>query len=419
MFKRKVRVCWAVTLAALASPMVAVQAADLGTTLDNIFSFSGFGTLGAVHSNEHLADFTSTLYKPNGAGYTQDWSAAVDSLLGLQLDAKVLPQLSAVVQVIVQQQYNNSYRPDLEWASLKYQPIPDFDVRLGRTVLPIFEAAEYRQVGYANPWVRPPTDLYGLIPITYSDGIDASYRLNVGDFIDTVQGFFGQNNATLPKVVGGATTGRDLRGFADTAEYGHLSVRAAYMSVRITGPAINSFLEQFQQFGPQGIAIADLYGMQDKPLIAKVLGADYDAGRWFVMGEWAHLATNFYLGNEVGWYMSGGYRVWQLTPYAIYSQREADAAPYHGVNLSSLPPSQIPLAAGLNAALAGLLASIPTEETVSVGTRWDFYKDVDVKFQYDRMRLGPGSDGILINVQPGFRPGSTVSLISATVDFLF
>jgi hypothetical protein len=44
----------------------------------SMFSFSGFGTLGAVHSNEDHADFTSVL-KPNGAGYTHQWSTDVDS----------------------------------------------------------------------------------------------------------------------------------------------------------------------------------------------------------------------------------------------------------------------------------------------------------------------------------------------------
>lgn len=419
MFSRKVHVSLALTIAALASPTAAVRAADLGTTLNNMFSVHGFGTLGAVHSNEHLADFTSSLVEPNGAGYTRDWSAAVDSLLGLQLDAKFLPQLSAVVQVIAQQQYDNSYRPGLEWANLKYQPIPDFDVRVGRIVLPIYEAAEYRRVGYANPWVRPPIDVYGMDPVTHGDGIDASYRLNVGDFIDTVQGYYGRNNTRFPNMSFGAITGRDLKGFADTAEYGHLSVRAAYVSIRITSVLANAFLDQFRLLGPQGIAIAQAYDVKDKPVIAKVLGVDYDAGRWFAMGEWNHEVTNFFLGSELGWYISSGYRVWQLTPYVVYSERKTDAAPYRGVSLSSLPPSQMALAAGLNGGLAGLLAIKPTEQTASVGARWDFYKDVDVKLQYDHVRLGPGSNGILINLQPGFRPGSTVSLISATVDYVF
>src|SRR5450432_2416351 len=36
--------------------------------------FSGFGTLGTVHSSEKNADFTSTFFKPGGAGFSHRWS---------------------------------------------------------------------------------------------------------------------------------------------------------------------------------------------------------------------------------------------------------------------------------------------------------------------------------------------------------
>jgi hypothetical protein len=51
--------------------------------------------------------------------------------------------------------------------------------------------------------------------------------------------------------------------------------------------------------------------------------------------------------------------------------------------------------------------------------RWDFTKNFDFKLQCDHTRLGPGSPGTLINTQPGFRPGGTLNLFSATVDFVF
>jgi hypothetical protein len=59
----------------------------------SMFSFSGFGTLGAVHSSEDHADFTSVL-KPNGAGYTHRWSTDVDSRIAGQINARFTSQLS-------------------------------------------------------------------------------------------------------------------------------------------------------------------------------------------------------------------------------------------------------------------------------------------------------------------------------------
>jgi hypothetical protein len=89
------------------------------------------------------------------------------------------------------------------------------------------------------------------------------------------------------------------------------------------------------------------------------------------------------------------------------------------LTVTGLPPVPAGIAAGLNAGLNTLLKSIPAQKTVSVGLRWDFMKNLDLKLQFDHTRLGADSYGTLINIQPGFRPGGTVNLTSATVDFVF
>jgi len=39
--------------------------------------------------------------------------------------------------------------------------------------------------------------------------------------------------------------------------------------------------------------------------------------------------------------------------------------------------------------------------------------------QYDRIELGSGSPGTLVNLQPSFRGGGSVNLVSITIDFVF
>ena len=134
--------------------MGSASAGDLETS---IFSFSGFGTVGLVHSSEGQADFTnSPSTKPNGAGYSRNWSGDVDSRLGLQATADLTPKLTAVLQVLAQQRYDNTYTPRVEWANVKYAITPDLSVRVGRIAMPTFLVGEYRNVSYAVPWVRPP-----------------------------------------------------------------------------------------------------------------------------------------------------------------------------------------------------------------------------------------------------------------------
>src|ERR1700689_72307 len=125
----------AIALAAiLMSPTVA-GAADSAASM---FSFSGFGTLGLVHSDEDQADFASNIFSPNGAGYTRPWSPGVDSKIGAQVDARFTPQISAMIQVISEQNFDNTYTPHVEWANIKYELTPELSVRIGRTVLPSF-----------------------------------------------------------------------------------------------------------------------------------------------------------------------------------------------------------------------------------------------------------------------------------------
>ena len=72
----------------------------------------------------------------------------------------------------------------------------------------------------------------------------------------------------------------------------------------------------------------------------------------------------------------------------------------------------------LNAGLNAAVGSAPSQRTVSIGSRWDFARHLDLKLQFDHSRLGRGSAGTLSNVQPGFRPGGTVNLLSITLDFV-
>jgi hypothetical protein len=171
-----------------------IKAEDLG---DPTFSFNGFGTLGAAHSSERNADFTSSLLKPNGTGASRNWSPDVDSRIAGQVTANLTPRLTAVLQVIAEQRYHKPYQPEVEWANIKYQLTPDFSVRAGRIALPIFLNADYRKVGYALAWARTPSELYSLIPVTHSDGVDASFRMRIGEVTNTIQTSYGKTDVKL------------------------------------------------------------------------------------------------------------------------------------------------------------------------------------------------------------------------------
>ena len=389
------------------------------------FTLAGFGTLGLAHSTQRQADYTTQpWYNPHGAGYSQNWSADVDSRVGLQFDAQFNPRLSAVLQVVSELRYDNTYTPSIEWANVKYAFTPDASVRFGRIVMATFLASDYRKIGYAYPWLRPPLEVYNMMPVDYNDGMDATYRFHFGEASNTVNAFYGADNLKSPAsgyypwVANNAARGS--WGIFDTFESGPVTLRLSYEQTTLTLDGVNSFFEQFRNFGAQGQALYAQYNAYRVPTIFWGMSAKYDPGKWFVMGEAgkSRLMPSF-MGKQFAWYVSGGYRVRQFTPYAIYAKsKKLSTTSDPGLNLASVPPFMQAYAAGLNAGLNNFLAP-PTSATTSLGVRWDFMKNVDLKLQYDHTRLDAGSSGLLINLQPGFVRGSGFNLYSAVVDWVF
>jgi len=392
--------------------------ADNGGAGPSMFSFDGFGTAGVAHSSEHQADFTSSEFKPNGAGFSHNWSVDVDSRIGAQLSAAFSPQLSAVVQVIAEQGYDNTYKPTVEWVNIEYQVTPAFGIRLGRIELPTFMFSDVRKIGYANPWVRPPEEVYGVAPVTNNDGVDLSYRMHFGAIRNTLRAAYGpEYKLDFPSA--GVTT-RNLWGVFETAEYAAALLHISYLETKATQAPDFPLFAVFRQFGPPGIEIADSYDLDRRAVSIVTVGASYDPGGWFAMSEWTRISSHSYLGVNSAWYVSAGYRVNRFTPYMTVSQISSPTIPAAGLIAVNYPPQLGSTIAALNAGLVETLhGTYHVQRTVSVGGRWDVAKHIDLKMQYDYTRIGADSSGTLVNAQSDFQPGGTVNIVSATIDFVF
>lgn len=405
---------------AVACPATAIGSNDSPSPT---FSLGGFGTFGVVHSDQDRADFTAQPFEAEGAGHSHRWSVDVDSLFGLQASARLTSKLSAVLQIISQQNYDASYTPHVEWANLKYQFTPDLSMRVGRTALGLFLVTDSRHIGFTNPWVRPPIELYGLVSVTSNDGLDVSYRLQIGDVRNTFQAAIGQTRYKFPvpnSDADGTADSKKQLSLVDSYEWGPATIRLTYGQAHVTITAFDPLFDAFRQFGPQGAGIADKYDVDDRIVSFFGFSASYEPGDWFAMAEWGRVDTHSVLGTKTGWYTSGGYRFGKVTPFVTYAQVRADTNTSDpGLNLSGLPPALAGTAESLNAGLNESLAAIASQSTVSIGARWDIRKSVDLKLQFDRTRLGSNSQGWLTNLQPGFQLGSYLDIISASIDFVF
>jgi hypothetical protein len=405
--------------AALALALAPVAVAQVPT-----WSFGGYGTLGVVRSDEERADYLVDAFKPSGPGHTREWNPEVDSRLGAQATASFTPTLAAVVQVIVQQRHDESWEPVVEWANLKWQPIDELSLRAGRVVLPVFMVTDSRRVGYANPWVRPPVEVYSLVPITSSDGLDVSWWTEACEGRLAFQLTLGRSDAKFPDASGfdaGSAEVRRIAALVATFERGPFTARVNYGEARLTIAAFEPYFDAFRQFGPEGTAIAERYSVNGRKVDFLGFGAHWDPGAGFATAEWARFDTHSIIGSRTAWYVSGGLRRGAWTPYATYARLRANGDRSHpGLTLPGMIPAPlVPVAAQLNAALNQQLALAPVQETLSLGVRWDFRRNAALKLQYDVVDVGAGSPGTFGRIQPGFERGGRAGIFSAALDFVF
>jgi hypothetical protein len=379
---------------------------------------SGFGTLGVVHASERDADYTSSVMKMSGAGATRRWSIDVDSRFGVQLDATLARRWSAVLQVVSEQGLDNSYRPRVEWANVNYQATPELALRVGRIALPVFLTADYRKVGYAYPWVRPPVEGYNVLPVTSSDGIDATLRWGAGPVRNASQVFYGHSSVALIEPL--HVYGRRGIGISNTSDWGALSVRANVISAEISSDIGAELFDGLAAFGPIGQDLTRRYAMDHKRMMLANIGVNYDPGTWFVMAEAGRTVSHSFLGATRSAYVSAGRRWQAFTPYATYARvRAAGATTDPGLPVAALPPALAPTAALLNTGLNFLLWTIPQQTSQAVGVRWDLRTNMAVKLQYDRVTPQAGSRGTFINPTPRFTPGHPTHVASVALDVVY
>jgi hypothetical protein len=416
----------AIALAAISTYPVFGRADD---TEKSMFAFKGFGTLGVVHSSEDGADFRGNVFQPNGAGRTREWDWGVDSKLGGQVSANFTDKLSGIIQAVAQHQFDNSSRPLLEWANLKYQFTPELSVRAGRIVLPSLLVSESRFVGYAQPWIRPPEEIYFASSITNSDGGDITYQSQIGEVSNTAQAFYGTSTAKLST---GKIEAKPAWGFNDTIEINSWTVRAAYVFLNLDldlssiEPLLNGLTTLgnaattfgFTETGSQALELADRYDLKDLDIHIYSLGANYDPGNWFLMGEVAKFVGDGFLQDANSGYLTAGYRIEKFTPYVTYAFVDTDRVE-ESISTVGAPGPLITgansLAAGVNTTLKNFASS---QKSFSVGVRWDFSRSADLKIQYDHLSLEDDTYGRLGNAEPGF-DGDKVNIISAAIDFVF
>ena len=422
-----------------AAAMVACMSAQAEYTFaDGKLRLSGFGTVGVSRTNNDQAYFN---YPGQGGGADRSASFDPDTKLGLQGTYKLTDTVSATAQLLTKYRATGEYAPQVEWAFAKWQATPAATIRVGRIGAPFFMVSDFRDVGYANTTVRPPLDVYGQVPVSFTDGGDASYQATIGSATLTGTLWGGQTKAKYASALRSSGTdldpvlakvrnqvGLNFQAEFDggyTLRFGHsqgkLSVETSSLGTLRSG--LSGVLAGGLGAGPQALAnqmLNDVTTTGQKATFTG-LGASMDRDNIVLATEytWRSVEKGS-VADTTGWYVLGGYRFGTVLPYVVVSRLKVD-----DVN-ASLNPQAAALGAAYRGAQGLINSGKVAQNTLSVGARWDFRSGMALKAQFDRVSKPSGSNGLFLNPdastasgQDFFNNKKKVNVLSLAVDFVF
>jgi hypothetical protein len=345
----------------------------------DMFTYSGFGTAGVLHTNTSEAEYVQT---GQTSGGTNGLDYKTDSKLGLQATVTPTQWLSGTVQVLSVERFNDSLGPKFEWAFVKVKPLDGLSIRAGEMATPSFLVSDSRNVGYANTWLRAPDEVYGQATFDAYTGADISYQHAIGSYSLTVDALAGHSKSDFLAGPGEplVLNGHQLVGYSASLDAGVATLRYSYEKANVD-------------------AVLQGYLVGTAVYTFSSIAATYERDNVVLQSEFIERHTQLTGYDVNGWYVLGGYRLGKWLPYGIYAAAQEPSGPS--------TPTQPPF----GAPIPGL-----SKHTISVGVRADLIKSVDLKLQIDRETTFPDGSPF-VNVQPGF--GDRAFVFSFAVDFVF
>ncbi|NMG45972.1 hypothetical protein GPA22_19830 [Aromatoleum toluvorans] len=372
--------CHGIAATLLACTTVHVRADSDEAAQPPRFEFSGFGTLGAVTTDRK--DVWFTRYGVNFPG-NSDPDFSPDSLLGLQASMRLTDRNDITVQVLAREDGSERQDPRVTLAFFRQTLAPGLSVRAGRVRVPFFMLSDSLHVNYANPWVRPPVEVYGLNPFNDLDGIDLIYHKRLDRLDIEIHPYYGGGRIPFPQ---GSARLKETRGLNVVLSQGEYSLHLGHGEGRFTlERGDRQFLDMariLRATGQEGV-IADLSGTRGSTSFDSV-GVQWDDGDWQLVGEYARRKTNRYVVSAHGWYLSLGRRFGPLMPYAVVARQTLDKQ-----------FAQATLPAGRLAQLWDLFLTSRNnaQRSVTFGARWDFAAHAALKTEWTRARPDENSWG--------------------------
>jgi hypothetical protein len=379
------------------------------------FQLTGFGTLGMVYTGDRDVRFIRPSVNYPGS---QNPDFGPDTLIGVQGNFSLRHDLSVVLQAVSRENTRGNYEPRANLAFASYAFAPWGTVRAGRLRTPFFMLSETLDVSYAHPWIRPPSEVYSLLPFNDLNGIDFLLSTRLGGFDVEFHPYFGSSRLKIYQ--GGKGHIRNLRGLNISASNGPLTLFASHgeadLSMRWSGDDYLPLAAALSQASALGVPNAnkilrDLSG-SDGFSTYSGFGIQWDSGPWLLIGEYNQLRSQRYTHDAHAWALTAARRFGDLTPY-ITLARHSEDKPMIKENTG------FPLLDSGIQAFTG--ARNLSQRSITFGTRWDFYQNTALKVEFNHARITGNSWGSFFarDIYNTRMQGRSINTVGISVDVTF
>ncbi|WP_417593846.1 hypothetical protein [Oceanospirillum sp.] len=287
------------------------------------------------------------------AGYTEDGTFTNESLFGLQGTFSISDKTDVTMQLVGRS--DDNWEPNFEWAYISHQVSSNLKARAGKMRLPFFMYSDSLEVGYAQPWARPPIDVYGGIPITSYTGVDAIYDVNYDLSTLSLQAFTGETSDTVDI----AGTNTDIT--VDNLFGGVINWTDFIWTLRAN------------------YAVADLSIIGDNTSYDTSfsgVGLSYNDGTWQVISELTRFETDGPTVDTDSAYLTVVRTFGSLSPYTTVSRTESTDDSERPLTRAQVTNPSSPY----YGYYAGSDISNVERTSYGIGVRWDAMSNMAVKF---------------------------------------
>ncbi|WP_188149502.1 hypothetical protein [Teredinibacter waterburyi] len=386
------------------APIILALLSSYTSALEDV-KLSGFARLVGGHLDTKAAEFK---------GYDDGWSIQPSSLIGLQVDADINPEISLTAQLIGHADDNKD--SGIEWLYVTWRPLDQLTIKAGQLRTPFFTLSEVRDIGFAYPWVAPPQQVYnGYLFDTYDGinltwgyagkGFDASLELWGGRYDGAYDDGFGDIEYSVSQLAG--AIGR--------INYRNFEFRASRYrgEVDLKIPSLDQFAGILSQYGfSESAASLNTEGAVD----VNQLGIVYDNLSYFVRAEWVDITPEMTMipGLESG-YLSAGYNFTPATLHLTF----ANSRPKISSPEQEIPLGVAPALDALNQQYTGIFATMLRDDlqSITLGCRWDVSASLALKAEWSILKGKAGSNSFYTLPADDFDRKANLYLLGAEWNF--